>query len=120
MKKLFLFLALGASVAFTSCNKDDDSPNSNDEIVGTWIDRFEEGDSYVDTYVFNGDNTGNFTGVEGGEVIDNDSFTWSKVFDKYLVTYDYDKTDVETYTIGEIDGEKVLLYDGDEPSGIKQ
>ncbi len=117
MKKLFLFLALGASVAFTSCNKDDDSPNSNDEIVGTWIDATG---NYEDIYVFNGDNSGNYVEKENGDVIDEESFTWSKVVDSYVLIYGGDESYNEKYTIGEVDGKKVLLDDESEEAAIKQ
>lgn len=125
MKKLFLFLALGSSIAFTSCSKDNDSPNDGDEIVGVWVDIYESSDSqgntnFIDTYKFNGNNTGKYSYTVSGEIEEEDAFTWNKVVDKYILKYGGDDNDIEVYTIGENDGKKVLIDEDDNIEATKE
>ncbi|WP_276168659.1 lipocalin family protein [Zobellia alginiliquefaciens] len=115
MKKLFLFLALASTVAFTSCSKDEDD---TDAIVGTWVMEAsttyngESTSSYEDKWVFKSDLSGDYTEALNGEIDYETSFTWSKSEGSYIVEYSDDDASIDTYTIGDLLGTPTLEEDG--------
>ena len=112
MNKLFLFFLLAGSLVLTSCSKDDDV----DEIVGVWSSQSSisiEGvvtNTSRDEWVFEEDNTGQFTETNNGDIDESYSFTWSRSGDTYTTVSD---DDTETYTIGDLLGTSILLDSGE-------
>ncbi|MBT9187015.1 MULTISPECIES: hypothetical protein [Zobellia] len=114
MKKLFLFFALASTVAFTSCSKDEDD---TDAIVGTWVSESsitvnESTTNYREEWVFRNDATGNYKDATNGDVLEESAFSWSKTEEGYLVNYALEDMSDETFTIGDLLGEKTLEEDG--------
>lgn len=115
MKKLFLFVALAGSIAFSSCSKDQDD---TDAIVGTWLSESSitpDGSStttYKDEWLFRLDLTGQYKEMTNGKVNGETAFSWVKSENGYIVNYVDDGYPDETFIIGEQLGKITLEEDG--------
>lgn len=118
MKKiLFLFLAI--SLAFVSCDKDDDVNFDTDNIIGSWeSSRVEINGVYEATasalmqaflpeYTFNADGSGTETTIFGAIDI-----TWTLTEAKVL-TISYD-SDVDIFDLEELTSSKFVYTEVDE------
>lgn len=102
MKQILLLCSIVLCLT-TSCSKDNDSA---DRIVGTWgndssyaINGGEEQTSR-DQWIFNDDNTGNYTEYSNGVKDYESAFTWSKEDSLYKVFYAEDEGSFDIFTIG--------------------
>ena len=121
MKKLLVFLFLSATVALTSCSKDNDDV---DPIVGTWAmdSSFTINDSTTsnrEEWIFKEDNTGQFSEYDNGVLDDTVSFTWSKAEEIYTVISE-ETSESGTFKIGNLLGSKTLLDEEDFVVAIRE
>ena len=120
MKK-FLFLFLAVSLAFVSCDKDDEDDFDTDNIIGSWeCSRVEINDVYDETasatmsvlkpkYTFNEDGTGTETNLFGSNDI-----TWTLTTAKVL-TINHG-SDPDNYTLDELNSSKFVYSTTDDNS----
>ena len=114
MKKLILFFALAATVAFTSCSKDEDD---FDAIVGTWLSDSSNTTNEAQ-WVFKTDLSGEYKEMTNDELVLETTFTWMKSEDSYIVEF-ADDEGTDTYTIGKVLGNTTLM-EGDNILAIKE
>ena len=102
MKKLFGIFVLGLIVNVVGCG-DDDNPvksSNQDLLVGTWMDEDEDAWTYRSDGTF----------VDW----DEDEGTWSLVGDQFIMAYNDEAYDDETYTVISVtDTEFTHTYEGD-------